>query len=196
MLQPRIARPCRLRFLPQLLEYAHPRTCNNAARRLHTRPSNAVIGQTAVPVDEDGIPLEAPYSINTFLSNLPAPSISDEQFVHLHKLSALIPPSPGTKEFAMKKHALEDMVRLVEGVRPNETDQKVQKLDHIPDGRIWPEDDGIHLDWEKIMHPTKSAKNSPSERKQEDNGKDLLQLATKQVAGYYVVKKRQAADIE
>lgn len=199
MLETRIARFPRAYHALRVSLHPSLRDFSISASRTNARPSRAVIGQTKIPVDEDGIPLEAPYSINGFLSDLPAPRISDEQFLHLHKLAALIPPSPGTQEFATKKQALEDMVRLVEGVRPDVKDGKTQSLDRIPDGRIWPEAEGIQLDWQKIVQPARSAHNTEdlaSEGKHKDKGKGLLNLASKQVAGYYVVKKRQAADVE
>lgn len=152
-----------------------------------------------VPVDEDGIPLKPSYSIKSFLSSLPSPKISDEQFIHLHKLAALIPPSQGTPEFEEKKKALEEMVRLVEGVRPTGDEPKTKQATEIPDGRIWPENEGIEVDWKAVLEPPKRGRRSASSKRnlaEEDNGKVLLDLASKQVAGYYVVKKRQAGEVE
>lgn len=152
-----------------------------------------------VPVDEDGIPLQPSYSITSFLSSLPAPKISDEQFIHLHKLAALIPPSPDTPEFEEKKKALQEMVRLVEGVRPTEDASRTKQTMEIPDGRIWPENEGIQIDWNAVLEPPQRGRRPASNKDnlaEQDNGKVLLELASKQVAGYYVVKKRQAGEVE
>lgn len=202
MLQPRIPR-LRGDHLPSRVAPRTFRRFANSAQRWHDQQqSGAVIGQTGVAVDEDGIPIKPPYSIKAFLESLPTPVISDEQFLHLHKLAALIPPSRGSPEFEEKKKALQDMVRLVEGVRPTQTDPEQRKSDSIPDGRIWPQDEGIHLDWEAIMTPPKKRKSTsstPSRAQQEkvqDEAENLLKLASKQVAGYYVVKRRQIADTE
>lgn len=200
MLQPRIARLCFARASRYPSALTRSRSISNSALCKNDQISKAVIGQTAVPVDEDGIPLKPSYSIKTFLSNLPAPSISDEQFIHLHKLAALIPPPTGTPEFAEKKKALEEMVRLVEGVRPDPIDLNNSKTDTIPDGRIWPENEGIQIDWDAVLESSKAGKRSLSSPARTGSlnheGKALLDLAEKQVAGYYVVKKRQAADVE
>jgi hypothetical protein len=184
--------------------------CQSA--RLHdasqsvSRSGGAVLGQTTVEVDEDGIPLKPSYSIKNFLAGLPAPQISDEQFIHLHKLAALIPPEQGTLGFTEKKQALEEMVRLVEGVRPEHNavnDASSNLAQEIPDGRIWPQGQGIQLDWSIIESPrTKGKKTAAGNVGDADasqraaEGKKLLGLAAKQVAGYYVVKKRQNADTE
>lgn len=171
------------------------------ASRKDNQQSEAVVGQTIIPVDEDGIPFKPAYSIKTFLSGLPTPVISDDQFLHLYRLAALIPPSPGTPKFRQKKQALEEMVRLVEGVRPDSKDQASAKLDRIPDGRIWPENEGTHIDWESIIKSRKTRKSASLEvdsspEDQHIEGKAILDLAAKQVAGYYVVKKRQTVDVE
>lgn len=207
MLQPRIARSslaikarCNISTRSRCRTFTkYSASCKN------NLPKGAVVGQTAVPVDEDGIPLEPSYSIKAFLASLPNPTISDEQFVHLHKLAALLPPSTGTPEFIEKKKALEEMVRLVEGVRPSQgqdsfVEHHQKDTSEIPDGRIWPEGEGIQIDWSAVLEPPKRGRrrayNVNESNKSRDNGKEFLDLASQQVAGYYVVKKRQAADVE
>lgn len=123
-----------------------------------------------------------------FLDSLPRPEISDEHYIHLHKLAALSPPAPGSDEFRIKKEQLQEMLRLVEGVRQarRETDQE-----DLPDGRIWPDEQGIDLEWDRdtAAHIAKS--------KDQIGGRRLLELAEKKhLAGYYTVKRKQRGDAE
>ena len=176
-----------------------------------SRKANATnstpIPQTAVQVDEDGIPLSPPYSIRSLLSSLPAPKLSDKQFIHLHTLSSLHPPASGTPEFTDKKAQLEEMIRLVEAVRDQPVDGAADAAveEGIPDGRIWPEPGadpeetdakavGIPLDWTKVRKSRKEVQEAflaAGER-----GKDLLKLASKQTVGYYTTPRKQSGDVE
>ncbi|CAD6579391.1 MAG: hypothetical protein CYPHOPRED_000874 [Cyphobasidiales sp. Tagirdzhanova-0007] len=162
----------------------------------------AVIHQTEVSVDSDGIPISAPYSVTSFLSALPTPKLTDEQFLHLHKLAALVPPATGTPDFSSKKSQLEELIRLVEGVRGVEaqsdlppgrenTDMDIDEASEIPDGRIWPGDEGIALDWDRDENAILKSEESPEE------GRKLLDLASKKhMAGYYTVPMHRKGDVE
>ena len=166
------------------------------------------IPQTDVPVDEDGIPLSPPYSIRSLLSSLPAPVLSDKQFVHLHTLSSLHPPPAGSAEYSNKKAQLEEMIRLVEAVRIQPDCQDAARDGAIPDGRIWPEPGanpdspdsshdtaaGISLDWTTVRRSRKDVEKAFLDVG--EGGKDLLKLASKQTVGYYTAPRRQSGDIE
>jgi hypothetical protein len=128
--------------------------------------------------------------VNSFLSSLPTPNLSDEQFVHLYSLAALTPPAKGTAEFTDKKKQLLELIRLVEGVRDNATSERHTIQDEIPDGRIWPENQGMDLDWERDIKNV--IKDAESEKKPK-----LLELAQKKhLAGYYSVHRQQRGEVE
>lgn len=148
--------------------------------------STKTAGIADVEVDADGIPVRSTYSIKALLADLPCPSVSDAQFIHLHRLAALIPPVQGSEAFKQQKAELEEMIRLVEGVRdttqardavPNDGKQT------LPDGRIWPQGQGIPLDWNR---DAKQAVDTSH------NGRKLLDLASKKhMAGFYTVKRQK-----
>ncbi|KAL7008614.1 hypothetical protein EMMF5_001876 [Cystobasidiomycetes sp. EMM_F5] len=145
-------------------------------------------GQSSItPVDEDGIPVKAAYSIKQFLASLPQPAISDQQFMHLHKLAALTPPPPDSLAFQQKKAELEELVRLVEGVRDASLASH-DSHDTLPDGRIWPEGEGMPLDWNR--RPEDIPKDALTA-----SGRELLRLANKtHLAGFYTVTKQQRGE--
>lgn len=169
--------------------------CNSTSASTSTSKS-ASVQQTEVPVDGDGIPLAATYSFTAFLSSLPSPQLTDEQYIHLHKLAALVPPSKGTSDFKSSKLKFQDMIRLVEGVRqvesnPNLSDLELETDKRVSDSRIWPEGEGIPLDWDRDTRETLEDKESSHD------GRTLLKLASNtHSAGYYIVRRHQNGDVE
>lgn len=177
-----------------------------ASRSLHGRVMKAdsdgrtaVAATTQVKVDEYGIPTTPAYSLRAFLDALPTPELSDEQFVHLHRLCALEPPPVGSRDFVEQKGRLRQMIRLVEGVRESHKDSidgspQHHRADHgsgpdIPDGRIWPENTGTDLEWGRDTQQILQANNA--------DGRRLLDLAAeKHLAGYYSVPRRQKGEVE
>ena len=184
-------------FAPRLLPLSLRRVAHTGYR-CSSSVAPRRIRQTDVPVDEHGIPLQAPYSIRDFLASLPTPNLSDEQFIHLHTLSALHPPPRDSPDFLSKKASLEQMIRLVEGVRAAagaaaaEPHEEEATGGEIPDGRIWPEGQGIKLDWDAPTRTRAQVAQSFNE-----NGRELLELAEKShLAGYYVTPRKQRGDAE
>ncbi|KAI7942444.1 hypothetical protein MJO28_012471 [Puccinia striiformis f. sp. tritici] len=91
--------------------------------------------------------------------NTPAPRtisasiLTDEALVRLHRLSALEPPDQGTPEFQNVKSSLQSMLAMVDSVKhfePTE-DLKINNHDEILDGRIWPTDESLPIDWESLV---------------------------------------------
>ena len=185
-------------FAPRLLSLSL-RKVAHTGYRCSSSVAPRRIRQTDVPVDEHGIPLQAPYSIRDFLASLPTPKLSDEQFIHLHTLSALHPPPRDSPGFFAKKASLEQMIRLVEGVRgaAEATTEGTHKEGaaaegEIPDGRIWPEGEGFKLDWDAPIRTRAQVAQSFNE-----NGRELLKLAEKShIAGYYVTPRKQRGTVE
>jgi Asp-tRNA(Asn)/Glu-tRNA(Gln) amidotransferase C subunit len=120
-------------------------------------------------LDADGLPLTPAWSLREHIAAQPSTSLSREKLLHLHKLSALQPPATPEKESKLKAE-LEDLIQLVESVR--QFPQKVDLSMEFPDGRIWPEGEGIQL--EEVP-------------KAEGQG-SFVDLASKALGRYYVVE--------
>lgn len=202
MLQPRIARAkltlqsckCTCLRAPIQRDFHHFRPSQSSSSATSSTPpaskARVILRQDIVQVDDYGIPIKPSYSVNAFLDSLPSPAISDEQYMHLHKLAALRPPELGTAEFSEKKQALEAMVRLVEGVREGKHRERMQKEGGIPDGRPRPHNDAIPLDWDKVeKDQLERRKRKEQPAQSEDDQPKYLHLASKRVAGYYVAPR-------
>ncbi|KAA1098318.1 hypothetical protein PGT21_033219 [Puccinia graminis f. sp. tritici] len=130
------------RLLPRLsLHGSHHRDFECSLRRQHTN-SNAV--------DDWCIPIQL---------KPPAPqrspaSLSDEALIRLHRLSALEPPEERSSEFEKVKNSLQAMLAMVDSVKdfePTAEDLKTKNGYEIPDGRIWPTDESLPIDWEALV---------------------------------------------
>jgi len=104
--------------------------------------------QTQVSVDEDCVPIEPTWSIKSRISRQSHTPLSEETFMHLHKLSALQPPTDAAARSKLKSD-LEGMIQMVEGVKACPLLPDISS-GNLPDGRIWPEDIGmeLNLDWQ------------------------------------------------
>jgi hypothetical protein len=102
-------------------------------RMHHAKPKSAPVRG---PVNEVGVPLSATWSVRELLDSYSSPSLDDQTFEKIHRLSALIPPDRGTEEREILRKELQDLVRLVNAVRVAEVPQG--KEGEIPDGRIYP----------------------------------------------------------
>lgn len=111
-----------------------------SARRIHD--VNSV--PERAPVNKAGVPLSATWSVRELLDSYSPPSLDDQTFEKIHRLSALIPPDRGTEEREVLRKELQDLVRLVNAVRVAEVPQG--KEGEIPDGRIYPIPHEIDLD--------------------------------------------------
>jgi len=135
--------------------------------------------------DVDPIPNEPTWSVHELISSYPRPQISSETLTKLHKLSALVPPIEGTKEHARMKRELEEMVRLVEAVRLVDVTALEDGVGEegdtgIPDGRIWPEGEGMAL--------SPNALEGEFNGEEGEHGRALLKYASWTKNGLYVVE--------
>jgi hypothetical protein len=127
-----------------------------------------------VKTDELGIPLEATWSVRALLESYPRPTLSPDALDKLHRLSALIPPDRGSTEHAKLTEEMEDLIKLVEAVRLPELTQEEQTMT-VPDGRIWTKERGIEMD-------------TPAERIDPEDGRELLKHAARTEGGMYTVE--------
>jgi len=135
-----------------------------------------------VETDEVGIPTKPTWSVHELLSSYPRPTISPQTLKKLLDLSALIPPVEGTPEHAKLTREMEEMVRLVEAVKLVDTSEvKLAEGEVVPDGRIWPQGEGIRLGQRTDEVEFGGEEDS-------ENGRTLLSHATKVVNGSYVVE--------
>jgi hypothetical protein len=139
-------------------------------RRLSTRTSATLSSTT----DDLGVPLQPTWSVSALLESYPRPTLSPDALAKLHRLSALIPPEPGTPAHATLTAEMEDLVKLVEAVRIPELTH-AEKEGGIPDGRIWAQDIGIQLDRSEGVEEV-------------EDGRRLLQHAAKTEGSLYVVE--------
>lgn len=132
------------------------RACYNTGRRLNTKAGKAAHKEkdNRAQVDADCIPLKPVWSIRETIESIPdVPIISAEKFQHLHKLSSLDMPARDSPEWAKALRGVQDMARLIEGVRHVDLPPAVPaEKGRLPsDGRIWPANIGIPLDLESEL---------------------------------------------
>jgi len=87
----------------------------------------------------------------------------------------------GSEEHAKLTREMEEMVRLVEAVKL--VDTSVVELadgEAVPDGRIWPEGEGVRLD--------RSGPAVEFDGQTGETGRELLKHASKTANGFYVVE--------
>ncbi|OAV93423.1 hypothetical protein PTTG_01588 [Puccinia triticina 1-1 BBBD Race 1] len=121
---------------------SHP-LVGSSSRRSHTN-SNAV-DDWYIPIQLKTPALQASPTGNP---------LTDEAMVRLHRLSALEPPDQGSPEFENLKNRLQSMLAVVDSVKDFEPaeDLRVQTNQcEIPDGRIWPADESLPIDWEALV---------------------------------------------
>lgn len=121
--------------------------------------------------DSCGVPVRPTWSVNTFLSSYPTPTISSATLSHLHELSALIPPPAGTQEHVILKREMEDLIRLVEAVKS--VDTRNVHLNGLRDKRNVDQQYGN----QQLLESTD----------QHDSGRKLLNHASRTLDGFYVV---------
>jgi hypothetical protein len=68
-------------------------------------------------VDSCGIPVQPTWSVHRLLESYTSPKLSSTTIDWLYELSALVPPKQHTLQYEEVKKELEDMVKLVEGVK-------------------------------------------------------------------------------
>lgn len=138
--------------------------------RFHQRVSSEAI------VNDPAVPLHPTWSVEKLLSTYPAPQLSDETLIRLHRLSAMHPPPPGSNQRERLILELQELLRLVEAVKLVDTSTLgAAEGAEIPDSRIWPKGRGIDL-------------TSKANHILEARGEALLKHTSKQVDGQYVVE--------
>jgi hypothetical protein len=120
--------------------------------------------------DSCGIPVRPSWSVNTLLSSYPTPTISSATLLHLHELSALIPPPTGTQEHVILRQEVEDLVRLVEAVKLVDTKD-------------------VHFNGPRDEQSSVQQHNNQqfSKCQKRDSGRALLSHALRSLDGFYVV---------
>lgn len=126
--------------------------------------------------DDLGVPLAPTWSIHDLLSSYPKPTISPETLVHLHELSALIPPARDSQKFIDRSNELTELIRLVDAVKLVDTDSV--RGDGVPDGRVWENGRGL---------PLESKAPTFGDDMPVSSGQGLLPHAERLADGYYVV---------
>lgn len=143
------------------------RQCFRIAARYNLitqRRAVSSLSGTKHETDSLGIPLRPTWSVNDLLSSYPTPSINHAELEQLHKLSALKMPEKDSDEYYKLKGDLEELVRLVEAVKPVDTE-------------------GVEL--AEVV----SADTPPEEETQEHTprGRELLEYAHRVKEEFYVV---------
>jgi Asp-tRNA(Asn)/Glu-tRNA(Gln) amidotransferase C subunit len=154
-------------------------------RFLELRTFSTKSTSATTETDDLGVPTQRTWSLNDFISSLPTQELSSNRLEHLHKLAALRPPEEGSKEWAEMKQALEEGVRLVEGVRSVD----VSDLEDVLPERVME----IELDWgEGVGVKGKAA--ADDTRTSSDRVLDFqprfLSLAKRTEGPYYTVERR------
>ncbi|KAI5122175.1 hypothetical protein M0805_007072 [Coniferiporia weirii] len=134
------------------------------------------------------VPTTPTWSVHALISSYPRPSIAPATLKKLHELAALVPPVEGTAAHTRMQRELEEMVRLVEAVKLVDARQASTGNDGegegeeeaIPDGRIWPEGEGMAL-----SSNTRAVEFPDAEV---ESGRELLKYAARTQDGFYVVE--------
>ena len=112
--------------------------------RVNSSPSSNPALCAEVETGGHGIPIRPTWSVNELLSSYPKPTISPATLKHPHTLSALIPPEEGSPDHAKLTEEIQDLVKLVEAVKPVNTDP-VDDAHGVLDGRIWAEGTKVRM---------------------------------------------------
>jgi Asp-tRNA(Asn)/Glu-tRNA(Gln) amidotransferase C subunit len=131
----------------------------------------------AVATDDVGIPKEKTWSLNDLISSLPTQELSADRLKHLHRLAALRPPDEGASEWLEMKRALEEGVRLVEGVRNVDVSGLGEVRERVME---------LELDWGDGV---KAADSGPTPDEAAHRGRRLLSLAKRTEGSYYAVER-------
>ncbi|THH11288.1 hypothetical protein EW145_g769 [Phellinidium pouzarii] len=160
----------------------------------HPQPSKAVLTSrqkstrsARVSPANPAVPHTPTWSVHALIAACPQPTLSAATMAKLHALSALVPPAEGTAAYVRMKGELEEMVRLVEGVRMvdvsavgRERDVGKEGEEDIPDGRIWPEGEGMVL--------SSNTRDVEFPDPEVESGSTLLRHAAQTKDGFYVVE--------
>ena len=119
--------------------------------------------------DSWGIPSKPTWSVKGLLSSYPSPTLSNDTFQKLYRLSALIPPEEDSPEYKNVKHDLEEMIRLVEAVRLVDTT-------------------GVTVRGRKVEEDADRANLVPTT---EHDGQELLSSAPQTPGDFYVVESER-----
>ncbi|KNZ52910.1 hypothetical protein VP01_33g3 [Puccinia sorghi] len=121
-----------------------------SSRRSHT--GSPAVDEWCIPVK-----LQAPAAPPTRPTNIATTSttrLTDETLIRLHRLSALESPPLGSAEFERVKGGIEAMLGMVDSVKEFEFGEEERAEDGkrmMADGRIWPTDESMPIDWDHLV---------------------------------------------
>ncbi|GAA5845014.1 hypothetical protein JCM5353_003395 [Sporobolomyces roseus] len=152
------------------------RTFTTSLHPFSSKPSSPSPSDSSIEVDSLCLPLTSPYTLSSLLPSSPSP-LSSETLSKLHKLSALLPPSPADPTTHSHLSGLDELISIVQRIREVDTSSLGLKEGEMVDARIRAEAEPIDL-----------ARKGRNKEELEVEGERLLECAEKREGGYFVAQ--------